>query len=371
MAIEDATFVVQRGDEKFSCLGSDLGDKLQDDDLLIAQRGDNHGSVVKNNIDDSDLFVVTDGDNGHKSVTGAQVKELWNEAEPDPPADPVQTVIEFDDFTGCSPISAIVTEIGYPAEECSGGYMETIFEVYKDGSWSVRFNSPDPDIPRHTYDILDIDHTNSKHSLTVRARSKWVSSLGDFVYSEYSEPISVEGDATKPGDRLIQALQTNKKAHVIYAPSSTSNYRVNIRQYIDLGSGGDPCMAVEAIPCLGFSYTGYSASAQQPNQHTFYDGGKGGWIPNYTNLGFGPLYLKEWTIFMAQMTPENFYNGHDPGTSESKHNGMNDVIDDIVYYECWLALRNGTLVWNEYGWIEWSTGKSIEQNFTDPSAPIP
>jgi len=76
MAIEDATFIVQRGATQFSCLGSELGDKLLDDDLLIAQRGDNRGSIVKANIQDNDLFVVTDGDNGHKSVTGAQVKAL-------------------------------------------------------------------------------------------------------------------------------------------------------------------------------------------------------------------------------------------------------------------------------------------------------
>ena len=84
MSIENSAFVVQRGDEQFSCLGSDLGDKLQDDDLLISQRGANHGSVVKDNIDDADLFVVTDGDNGHKSVTGAQVKGLFSESFPDP-----------------------------------------------------------------------------------------------------------------------------------------------------------------------------------------------------------------------------------------------------------------------------------------------
>jgi len=73
----DATFVVQRGDTQFSCLGSELGDKLLDDDLLVAQRGDNHGSIVKANIQDTDLFSVTDGDNGHKSVTGAQLKTLF------------------------------------------------------------------------------------------------------------------------------------------------------------------------------------------------------------------------------------------------------------------------------------------------------
>ena len=40
MSIEDATFVVQRGDEQFSCLGSELKAKLIDADLLIAQEGD-------------------------------------------------------------------------------------------------------------------------------------------------------------------------------------------------------------------------------------------------------------------------------------------------------------------------------------------
>ena len=82
MAIEDATFVVQRGDNQLSCLGSELEVKLLDDDLLIAQRGDTHGSIVKANIQDTDLFVVTDGDNGHKSVTGIQVKDLISD-EPD------------------------------------------------------------------------------------------------------------------------------------------------------------------------------------------------------------------------------------------------------------------------------------------------
>jgi hypothetical protein len=77
MTIETATFAVQRGDTQFSCLGSELGAKLLDDDLLIAQRGGNHGSIVKGSIQDTDLFVVTDGDNGHKSVTGAQVKGLF------------------------------------------------------------------------------------------------------------------------------------------------------------------------------------------------------------------------------------------------------------------------------------------------------
>ena len=77
MAIADATFVVQRGDEHFSCTGSELEAKLLDDDLLIAQRGETYGNIVKANIQDADLFIVTDEDNGHKSVTGAQVKALF------------------------------------------------------------------------------------------------------------------------------------------------------------------------------------------------------------------------------------------------------------------------------------------------------
>ena len=77
MAIDSATFAVQRGDQQFSCLGSELDAKLLDDDLLLAQRGDTHGHIVKGDIQDTDLFVVTDGDNGHKSVTGAQVKTLF------------------------------------------------------------------------------------------------------------------------------------------------------------------------------------------------------------------------------------------------------------------------------------------------------
>ena len=83
MSIDSATFVVQRGDAQLSCLGSELGERLRDDDLLIAQRGDNHGSIVKGNIQDADLFIVTDEDNGHKSVTGAQVKKLFAD-EPKP-----------------------------------------------------------------------------------------------------------------------------------------------------------------------------------------------------------------------------------------------------------------------------------------------
>ena len=42
MSIETATFVVQRGDEQFSCLGSELKDKLQSEDMMIVQRGSEH-----------------------------------------------------------------------------------------------------------------------------------------------------------------------------------------------------------------------------------------------------------------------------------------------------------------------------------------
>lgn len=81
-SLNDATFVVQRGDTQFSCLGSELGAKLLDDDLLIAQREGNNGSIVKGSIQDTDLFLVIDGDNGHKSVTGAQVKGLFTPPGP-------------------------------------------------------------------------------------------------------------------------------------------------------------------------------------------------------------------------------------------------------------------------------------------------
>ena len=50
MAIEDATFLVQRGDSMFSCLGSELQYKLQDADLLIAQVGDEKKSVSGKNL---------------------------------------------------------------------------------------------------------------------------------------------------------------------------------------------------------------------------------------------------------------------------------------------------------------------------------
>ena len=46
MSIEDATFLVQRGDDKFSCLGKDLEDTLRNGDMLVAQRGDEHMSWV-------------------------------------------------------------------------------------------------------------------------------------------------------------------------------------------------------------------------------------------------------------------------------------------------------------------------------------
>ena len=45
MSIDNATFVVQRGDTQSSCLGSDLQSKLQDDDLLIAQKDDDYVKV--------------------------------------------------------------------------------------------------------------------------------------------------------------------------------------------------------------------------------------------------------------------------------------------------------------------------------------
>ena len=40
MAIEDATFLVQRGAEHFSCVGSELINNLQDGDMMLVQRGD-------------------------------------------------------------------------------------------------------------------------------------------------------------------------------------------------------------------------------------------------------------------------------------------------------------------------------------------
>lgn len=88
MSIETATFVVQRGDGQFSCSGSELQVKLLDGDLLLAQRGATHGNIVKGNIRDGDLFIVTDRNNGHKSVTGAQLKSILEPSEPeelDPP----------------------------------------------------------------------------------------------------------------------------------------------------------------------------------------------------------------------------------------------------------------------------------------------
>ena len=195
MSLEDATFVVQRGDEQLSCLGKDLSDKVVDN-LMLCQDGEVHKSIqlftklkiwenwaynadsselplshpAKNpgNIDktwidvkrmhsgdsgsvfaavsalkpgdkvyingeltvvedtyswssdtrfsikvgfetpmpdsgqtvvyidflalqdvpDDILFIVTDGDNGHKSVTGAQVKDLLKPELPDLPDSP-------------------------------------------------------------------------------------------------------------------------------------------------------------------------------------------------------------------------------------------------------------------------------------------
>ena len=69
MSIQDATFVVQRGDTKFSCLGSQIGDHTDELDLFIGQRNNDHIKVQAKEIRDGDadsiLFVVTDGDNVH------------------------------------------------------------------------------------------------------------------------------------------------------------------------------------------------------------------------------------------------------------------------------------------------------------------
>ena len=40
MSVDNATFIVQRGDEKFSCIGSELNDKVRGDDLFIIQDDD-------------------------------------------------------------------------------------------------------------------------------------------------------------------------------------------------------------------------------------------------------------------------------------------------------------------------------------------
>lgn len=48
MSIENATFVVQRGADQFSCQGKDLEDKLENGDMMILQRGaDKRSWVVK------------------------------------------------------------------------------------------------------------------------------------------------------------------------------------------------------------------------------------------------------------------------------------------------------------------------------------
>jgi hypothetical protein len=38
--VEDAFFIVQRGGTAFKCKGEELGDKLEDGDYLLVQRGD-------------------------------------------------------------------------------------------------------------------------------------------------------------------------------------------------------------------------------------------------------------------------------------------------------------------------------------------
>ena len=67
MAIEDATFLVQRGDEQFSCLGGELKDKLQGGDIMFVQRGAEQKSWVIKGMpweghDGSVWHVIVDGD---------------------------------------------------------------------------------------------------------------------------------------------------------------------------------------------------------------------------------------------------------------------------------------------------------------------
>ena len=80
-------FIIQRGDEQFSCKGSELEDKLQGVDRIAIQRGDTlYGYVITtdntNKIDistirDTDLLACTDTNGTTYTVTGAQFKELF------------------------------------------------------------------------------------------------------------------------------------------------------------------------------------------------------------------------------------------------------------------------------------------------------
>jgi len=81
MSIDNATFVVQRGDEKFSCQGSDLKGKLLADDLLIAQQDDDYVKVSGNrlrsgNVPEKDLPLCSCTYSGLNNDKG--VERLFN-----------------------------------------------------------------------------------------------------------------------------------------------------------------------------------------------------------------------------------------------------------------------------------------------------
>ena len=87
MSIDAATFVVQRGSNKFSCTGSDLSTFVQDTDLLVAQSNGSSISVTGADLNggavpDDLLFIVQDGVQGFKSVTGSQVNALFDTPRP-------------------------------------------------------------------------------------------------------------------------------------------------------------------------------------------------------------------------------------------------------------------------------------------------
>ena len=85
MSIETAVFAVQRGDQQFSCKGSDLTDKVVTGDLFAIQRGDTPYKGTSDQVQDTDLLACTDTDGVSYKVTGAQFKTLLVPPLPPPP----------------------------------------------------------------------------------------------------------------------------------------------------------------------------------------------------------------------------------------------------------------------------------------------
>ncbi len=86
MSLDNALFLVQRGETNYHSKGSDIGDRMATGDTVLVQRGTNHfkatytGSWDK--IQDSDLVLAWDGTNNRK-VTGANFKTLFVQLDPE------------------------------------------------------------------------------------------------------------------------------------------------------------------------------------------------------------------------------------------------------------------------------------------------